>query len=789
MSSLSGVSSGAASSLLNGLSQPALSINGLVTGLDTEKIITGLLAIEQQKINFMETKQKIAKTQEDAFKEVQLKLLNLQADIFQLGKSQNGPFDGRAVTSSNQDILTGAASSSASPGVYSMQVSGLARSQAIASQGYDSAISLITQGTFQLRMGNGSTANITIDSSNNTLQGLANAINSSAVGVTATIVNDGSGYQGYRLLLTANKSGASNTIAITNNLAASSGAVSRPVFDSTYLGNVSLGSNYTGTSTPQSNSGTGTYTGTANSNYTFTVVSGGTVGQTDGIQVSYTDSTGANTGTITVNSGDTGVFKSVAQGIQVQFGAGTLVAGQTFSIKAYAPQVQSAANAAVTLGSGAGALTVQSPTNRIDGVINGVTLKLNSADPAKTVSLTVAGDVDTAQKAISTFVTDYNDLQKYINALVSYNPDTKAAGVLLGNRQITTIQDQLTSLVTTVVGNANPRMNRLSALGITLGDNSQLTVDDAKLTSALNGQLSGVTLGDVRNLFAMTGSSSNPGVEFVVGSGKTQESVDPYQVNVLQAAQQGSIAATNTLAASTVIDGTNNAFTISINGTTSSTITLAAGTYTAQALAQEVQSEINASSSLSGRLVTAGIVGGKLTITSNTYGSSSKVKIGSGTALGVLGFAGTEAGSGSDVVGNFVANGVTETATGSGQFLQGDSTNANTSGLQVRVALTPSQLGNNPVATLTVKRGIASKLDLILQGMLDPVTGRLQTITSGFDSQIQDIQKQIDRQTVSMQAQHDALVAQFAALESTVSKLQSAGSFLSNQLTTQTRGR
>ena len=43
----------------------------------------------------------------------------------------------------------------------------------------------------------------------------------------------------------------------------------------------------------------------------------------------------------------------MAQGVQVQFGAGTLIAGQTFSVNAYVPDVQQAANASVTLGSAA----------------------------------------------------------------------------------------------------------------------------------------------------------------------------------------------------------------------------------------------------------------------------------------------------------------------------------------------------------------------------------------------------------------------------------------------------
>src|SRR5206468_11849917 len=114
-----------------------------------------------------------------------------------------------------------------------------------------------------------------------------------------------------------------------------------------------------GTSVVSSNAGTG-YTGNSNNVYTFTVVQGGTVGTDNTIQLSYTDATGANTGTVTVNQGDADVSLNVAQGVQVQFAAGTLVGGDSFSVKTFVPTVQAATDAAVTLGSGNGALTVTS---------------------------------------------------------------------------------------------------------------------------------------------------------------------------------------------------------------------------------------------------------------------------------------------------------------------------------------------------------------------------------------------------------------------------------------------
>ena len=63
--------------------------------------------------------------------------------------------------------------------------------------------------------GNG-TASIVIDGTNNTLEGIRDAINTASLGVTATIVNDGSGTP-YRLALSSSSTGVSNSIKITTS--------------------------------------------------------------------------------------------------------------------------------------------------------------------------------------------------------------------------------------------------------------------------------------------------------------------------------------------------------------------------------------------------------------------------------------------------------------------------------------------------------------------------------------------------------------------------------------------
>jgi flagellar hook-associated protein 2 len=663
---------------LAGLSTNGLGVNGLASGLDTNAIIQAMLSFQQAQITNLQAQQARIAAQQNAFQTIQSDLSAFQTQAQKLGQALNSPFDAKVVTSSDNTTATGAASASAAPGVYTFTVNNLAAAQQIASQGFSSASASITHGTLQIKVGTGASTTITVDSSNDTLQGLANAINNAGADVTAAIVNTGAGSNPYELVLTSKDAGAANTIAITNNLAADGGGAVKPLLNTT---------------------------------------------------------------------------------------------------------VQPAADASITVGSGPGALTITNPSNTLNGVFAGVTINLAAANPGKTVTLTVANDSVNAQKAVQSFVDSYNALIDFISKNTSYDPKTQQAGLLLGQQAPSAIEQDLGQALTSVVGGVSAKANHLAAIGLTLDDKGHLQVDSGKLSNALSGQVAGVSSTDIRRLFALDGQSDNQGVQFISGSDKTVASATPYQVVITQAATQASFLASNALNSSIVINGANNTFTVTVNGKTSGTITLSQGTYTPATIAQEVQAEINKDSQVgNGQVVVSVDASGKLKFTSQLYGAASQVSIGTGTALAALGLAGTEKATGQDVAGYFQVNGVKETATGSGQLLSGNSGNAHTQDLQVRVTLTPAQVGSQTQSNLTVTRGIASQLNQVLNRYLDPTTGRLKSVNDNFQTQSNDIQRQIDFQTKLMQQQQQALVQQFAALEGTVSQLKSVGNLLSVQL-------
>jgi flagellar hook-associated protein 2 len=117
-------------------------------------------------------------------------------------------------SSSDTNVLTlTAADSTAVAGTYTVQVANLAQT----SSGYLAEItnsSDTLSGSITLQVGSGAAKTITLGSSNNTLSGLASAINASGAGVTVSVLTDSTGS---RLSLVSGTSGAGGNITVSSN--------------------------------------------------------------------------------------------------------------------------------------------------------------------------------------------------------------------------------------------------------------------------------------------------------------------------------------------------------------------------------------------------------------------------------------------------------------------------------------------------------------------------------------------------------------------------------------------
>ena len=163
-------------------------------------------------------------------------------------------------------------------------------------------------------------------------------------------------------------------------------------------------------------------------------------------------------------------------------------------------------------------------------------------------------------------------------------------------------------------------------------------------------------------------------------------------------------------------------------------------------------------------------------LTHDEYGSSYGYTVSySGNNTSQLGITATSY-TGTNVAGTI--NG--ETATGSGQILTGNDGNTNTDSLKIKVTYSstvPASLG-----TVKLTFGASELLERKLDDMLNSVDGYITYKMDGMDTTIDNIQEEIDTLEARLEKEREKLTNQFLAMEQAISKIQSIGQWLSQQL-------
>jgi flagellar hook-associated protein 2 len=125
-------------------------------------------------------------------------------------------FNTLSVQNSSTSAIKATVSNSARAGTNSVAVTSIAKEQRSVSGGFDSDIQALN-GTGSTGIGitiNGTTTNLAVEGA--TLDSIATAINGASLGVTAEIINTGSGSGGYRLQLVGT-AGASSAFSVTSD--------------------------------------------------------------------------------------------------------------------------------------------------------------------------------------------------------------------------------------------------------------------------------------------------------------------------------------------------------------------------------------------------------------------------------------------------------------------------------------------------------------------------------------------------------------------------------------------
>jgi flagellar hook-associated protein 2 len=189
---------------------------GLITGLDTNALISGLVKAEQGPTTILQNQKAALQIQQGVYTTLIGSLGGLKSAAQSLSLSTD--FDKKAAASSDNTALTASADSTALTGYNTVVVDTLAKAQSIKSVTFTSASDSIGTGKLTIQVGNTS-VDVTIDGTNNTLSGLKSAINSSGAAVTASVVNAGtSASPDYRLLVQSKETGTVNAVTITGTL-------------------------------------------------------------------------------------------------------------------------------------------------------------------------------------------------------------------------------------------------------------------------------------------------------------------------------------------------------------------------------------------------------------------------------------------------------------------------------------------------------------------------------------------------------------------------------------------
>lgn len=200
----------------------SLSSAGIGSGLSVESIISGLMSIEKQPLTKLQSQQTSYQSKISALGTLKSNLSALQTAAKALtpatGQSATAAFSAFKASLADSTIATATAGSSAVAGSYSVEVTALATSQRLAlGKTYGASDPVLDFGSDTSRtltITKGSTAvDITLESSQNTLAGVRDAINKASAGVSASIVTDTSGKQ--NLLLTATTGGTAAAVSLS----------------------------------------------------------------------------------------------------------------------------------------------------------------------------------------------------------------------------------------------------------------------------------------------------------------------------------------------------------------------------------------------------------------------------------------------------------------------------------------------------------------------------------------------------------------------------------------------
>ena len=187
----------------------AITVGGLISGINTQEVIEQLLELERKPITKLQLKEAAYQVQLTSYGVFRSELSSLRTAAGALDSSLD--FNVFKGTSSKESSFTASVFSTADTGVTSIEVNSLASAHKLRSEAFGTN-SPVGAGTFTLQLGASGTVTEITTSATDTLSDVARMINEAQRDIRASVITDGD--KSY-LTLASQKMGADNDIRLT----------------------------------------------------------------------------------------------------------------------------------------------------------------------------------------------------------------------------------------------------------------------------------------------------------------------------------------------------------------------------------------------------------------------------------------------------------------------------------------------------------------------------------------------------------------------------------------------
>ncbi|WP_263358078.1 flagellar filament capping protein FliD [Acidicapsa ligni] len=455
------------------------------TGFDVSNTVSQIVANLQNVESPWKSQLGVLSGQDAAISSLGSLLSTLSNDIGQF-TDFDGVLSGKQGSSSDPGVLAiTSASTSAVAGTHTIVVNSLAA----ISSGYLDEIptadaSAALSGSISIRVGSGTAQTITLDSGDNTLAGVASAINAAGIGVTASVLTDTTGS---RLSLVSATSGTAGDLSVTSSI--SDG------------GTNPLGYNPATAGADASLSVDGV-TITSASNTVANVIPGVTFELLAPSPITGTGATATPEPVqMQVINYNTGVVSSMTQLVSDYNAVVSAINSQEGNTSSGTPEplfgtptltlLQEQLLGSINTTSPSGYLDEIPSANTSDTLTGSITITAGSSSPA-TIDLS---SLPTADQNLNGLVSAINSTNIGVTASVltdSTGSRLSLVSDVSGAAGKLTVTSSIADGATTLNYNPQSDVNSLTALGVTVNNDGTLSLDSDTLNNELNMDYSGV---------------------------------------------------------------------------------------------------------------------------------------------------------------------------------------------------------------------------------------------------------------------------------------------------------